>query len=310
MSPIELLGASIVAGGIFLTVWSMGRRTNFDSDPLSARLRVYDGFVKMTEDEFELNTKSFSERVIQPAVENLGNYLSRRVSADKRQELQYKMDLAGRPRNLSPEDFVAVRIGLGILLFIVGLGLGFLMQSPLFEAIGAAVGAAMGYFGPVLWLNQKVGDRRKRIQHALPDALDLLTISVEAGLAFDAAVVRVVEKFHNALTDELNQVTLESKLGRPRLEALDAMGRRCGVPDLHNFVQAIIQSEMMGIGIARILRLQSDEIRRKRRMYAQEKAAQATLKMLLPMVGCIFPTLWIVLLGPAILIIIKTKGGG
>jgi len=310
VSPIVLLGALIVAGGIYLTVWSVGRRRDVDSDPLSARLRVYDGFVKMTEEEIELNTKSFSERVVQPAVEKLGNYLSKRVSANQRQALQFKMDLAGRPANLSPEDFMAIRIGLAILLFIVGLGLGFFMHTPLYEAIGAAVGAALGYFGPMLWLNQKVGDRRKQIQRALPDALDLLTISVEAGLAFDAAVVRVVEKFHNALTDELNQVSIESKLGRPRLEALDAMGRRCGVPDLHNFVQAIIQSEQMGVGIARILRLQSDEIRRKRRQYAQEKAAQATLKMLLPMVGCIFPTLWIVLLGPAILIIIKTRGSG
>ena len=100
----------------------------------------------------------------------------------------------------------------------------------------------------------------------------------------------------------------EVRLGRPRLEALDDMGRRTGVEDLHNFVQAVIQSEQMGVGVARILRLQSDEMRRKRRQRAQEKAAQASLKMMLPMVGCIFPTLWIILLGPAILIILKAKG--
>jgi len=129
-------------------------------------------------------------------------------------------------------------------------------------------------------------------------------------LAFDAAISNVVDKYHNALADEFAAVIRETQLGRPRLEALEEMGKRCGVEDLNNFIQSIIQSEQMGVGIARILRLQSDEIRRKRRQYAQEKAAQATLKMLLPMVGCIFPTLWIVLLGPAILIIIKTRGSG
>jgi tight adherence protein C len=138
--------------------------------------------------------------------------------------------------------------------------------------------------------------------------MDLLTISVEAGLGFDVAMSRVTEKFKNALSDEFAQVLQEARLGRPRLEALDEMGRRSGVEELHNFVQAVIQSEVMGVGIAKILRLQSDELRRKRRQKAQEKAAQASLKMMLPMVGCIFPTIWIVLLGPSVMIIMKAKG--
>jgi tight adherence protein C len=131
---------------------------------------------------------------------------------------------------------------------------------------------------------------------------------VEAGLGFDAAVTRVVEKFHNELSEELASVLQEARLGRPRLEALDAMGRRTGVEEIHNFTQAVIQSESMGVGIAKILRLQSDELRRRRRQKAQEKAAQASLKMMLPMVGCIFPTLWIILLGPSILILMKARG--
>jgi len=162
------------------------------------------------------------------------------------------------------------------------------------------VGALTGLFYPVLWLNQKVRGRRKEIQLALPDALDLLTIAVEAGLGFDAALARVTAKFKNALADEFETVLQETRLGRPRLEAMDEMGRRTGVEDLHNFVQAVIQSEQMGVGIAKMLRIQSDEMRRRRRQRAQEKAAQASLKMLFPMVGCIFPTLWIVLLGPGV----------
>ena len=157
----------------------------------------------------------------------------------------------------------------------------------------------------MLWLNQRVQGRRGVIQRALPDAMDLLTICVEAGLGFDPAMARLADKFKNALADEFAQVLQETRLGRPRLEALDDMGRRCGVEDLHNFVQAVIQSEQMGVGVAKIMRLQSEEMRRKRRQRASEKAAQATLKMMLPMVGCIFPTLWIILLGPAILIFVN-----
>jgi tight adherence protein C len=158
------------------------------------------------------------------------------------------------------------------------------------------------------WLNSLIGGRRVEIQKSLPDAMDLLTIASEAGQSFDAAISNVVEKYDNALADEFATVIRETQLGRPRLEALEDMGKRCGVEDLNNFVQAIIQSEQMGVGIAKILRIQAQELRRKRRQRAQEQAAQATLKMMLPMVGCIFPTLWIILLGPAILVVLKAKG--
>jgi tight adherence protein C len=133
-------------------------------------------------------------------------------------------------------------------------------------------------------------------------------IAVDAGLGFDAALMRVTEKYKNALSFEFAKMLREVSLGRPRPEAMDDLGRSTGVDDLHNFVQAVIQSEQFGTGIGKILRIQADEIRRKRRQRAQELAAQATLKMLLPMVGCIFPTLWLVLLGPAVLIVMKSRG--
>jgi tight adherence protein C len=271
------------------------------------RLQAYGGDRPLTEDEIILQ-RPFSERLIRPAIERLGQFLSDRTPEKARQDLQNRLNLAGRPANLSPQDFQAIRYVAAVVLFAVGLLLGFLFGSPLWVAILAGLGALVGFYGPVLWLRQKVDDRRKEIQKALPDALDLLTIAVEAGLGFDAAMARVTDKFRNALSDEFAQVLQETRLGRPRLEALDDMGRRTGVEDLHSFVQAVIQSEQMGVGVAKILRIQSDEMRRKRRQRAQEKAAQATLKMMLPMVGCIFPTLWIVLLGPAVLIVMKVKG--
>jgi tight adherence protein C len=222
--------------------------------------------------------------------------------------MRVKLSVAGNPGNLSVGGFQAVRQVAAFLGLVLGGLLGLLLFGIVGLAIGVAVGALIGFYGPMYWVNSLIGGRRVEIQKSLPDAMDLLTIASEAGQSFDAAISNVVEKYDNALADEFATVIRETQLGRPRLEALEDMGKRCGVEDLNNFVQAIIQSEQMGVGIAKILRIQSQELRRKRRQRAQEQAAQATLKMMLPMVGCIFPTLWIILLGPAILVVLKAKG--
>jgi len=299
--------ALIAGAGILLFFVGLAMRPTTDTGQmLQQRLMAYEGERQLSLEEQELQLP-FSDRFVRPAIERFGKLLSDRTPENARRDLQNKLNLAGKPYNLTPSDFMAARYVATVALFCIGLLLGILMGSALNAAIAAAIGAGLGFFFPLLWLNNKVGGRRKEIQLALPDAMDLLTIAVEAGLGFDAAMARVTDKFHNALADEFGQVLQETRLGRPRLEALDEMGRRTGVEDLHNFVQAVIQSEQMGVGIAKMLRLQSEEMRRKRRQRAQEKAAQASLKMMLPMVGCIFPTLWIVLLGPAILIILAAQ---
>jgi len=300
--------AAIAGGGLFLFMLGMymNRGAAVSGDMVQDRLAAFAGEKPLTLDEVELQ-KPFEERFIRPAIEGIGKYLAARTPEKAKQDLQNKLNLAGRPGNLSPSDFQALRYGAAVVLFILGLLLGLLFHSPVALAVSALVGALLGFFGPPFWLNGEVQKRRKEIQLGLPDVMDLLTIAVEAGLGFDAAVQRVTDKFDNALADEFKTVLQEVRLGRPRLEALDEMGRRCGVEDLHNFTQAVIQSEQMGVGLAKILRLQSEEMRRKRRQRAEELAAQASLKMMLPMVGCIFPTLWLILLGPAVLIIMKAK---
>jgi tight adherence protein C len=306
-----ILFALIAGAGILLFFVGMAANSNsaaVSGDLVQERLQAFSGQKPLTIDEVELQ-KPFEERFIRPAVDRLGRYLAARTPEKARQDLQNKLNLAGRPGNLSPSDFSALRLGLALVLFVVGLLLGLLSHNAAFLALFAGVGAIIGYFGPPYWLSSKVNARRKEIQLALPDVMDLLTIAVEAGLGFDQAVQRVTEKFDNALSDEFKTVLQEVRLGRPRLDALDEMGRRCGVEDLHSFTQAVIQSEQMGVGLAKILRLQSEEMRRKRRQRAEELAAQASLKMMLPMVGCIFPTLWLILLGPAVLIILKARGG-
>jgi tight adherence protein C len=303
--------AGLAALGIFLVFWGMyaTRSQAVSGDMVQDRLAAFSGQKPLTLDEVELQ-KPFEERFIRPAIERIGKYLAERTPEKARQDMQNRLNLAGRPGNLSPTDFQTLRYGMAIVLFVVGLGVGLLFHTPVGLVTSAAVGAILGFFGPPYWLASKVGARRKEIQLGLPDVMDLLTIAVEAGLGFDAAVQRVTDKFDNALADEFKTVLQEVRLGRPRLEALDEMGRRSGVEDLHNFTQAVIQSEQMGVGLAKILRLQSEEMRRKRRQRAEELAAQASLKMMLPMVGCIFPTLWLILLGPAVLIILKVKNGG
>ena len=301
------LMALIVFMGIMIVFVGFARTPQVNTaDMVQQRLQVYGGEKPLTEQEIELQ-KPFSERFLRPMIEYFGKLLSRNTPEKARQNLANQLDLAGRPGNLSPEDFGAVKIVAAVILLAIGLLLGLLSGNPAMAAGGALVGGGLGYYAPTLWLNQKVQARRTAIQKGLPDAMDLLVIAVDAGLGFDAALSRVTDKYKNALSDEFAKVLREVSLGKPRLEAMDEMGRRSGVEDLHNFVQAIIQSEQFGTGVGKILRLQADEMRRKRRQRAQEKAAQATLKMMLPMVGCIFPTLWIVLLGPAGLILLKPK---
>jgi len=305
MSPLIL---ALFAGlGVLMIFIGLARTPSTNTAAMvQQRLSVYGGEKPVTLEEMELQ-RPFSERFLRPAIERLGSLLSRSTPQKARQNLMNRLDLAGRPGNLTPEDFAAVRIVAAAVMAAIGLLLGLLLANPVYLVISLAVGAVLGYYLPVLWLKQKVDARRSEIQKGLPDAMDLLVIAVDAGLGFDAALARVTDKYRNALSDEFAKVLREVSLGRPRLEAMDEMGRSSGVEDLHNFIQAIIQSEQFGTGIGKILRIQADEMRRKRRQRAQEKAAQATLKMMLPMVGCIFPTLWIVLLGPAALILLAPR---
>ncbi|HEV2413844.1 MAG TPA: type II secretion system F family protein [Candidatus Dormibacteraeota bacterium] len=306
MSTTMLL-ALIVAVGILMIFIGLARTPSSSmSVNVQQRLAAYGGEKQLTVEEIELQ-RPFSERVLRPAIEKLGSLLSRSTPQKARQDMLNRLELAGRPGNLTPEDFVAVRLVAAAILGALGFLVGLLLANTLYLVIALVLGVIGGYYLPVVWLKQQVDGRRAEIQKNLPDALDLLVICVDAGLGFDAALARVTDKYRNALSELLSKALREVSLGRPRLEALDEMGRNSGVEDLHNFMQAVIQSEQFGTGIGKILRIQADEMRRKRRQRAQERGAQATLKMMLPMVGCIFPTLWIVLLGPAVLILMAPR---
>src|SRR6202162_1202352 len=294
----------VAAAGILLAAWSLTPVPLDNAQVVEGRLRVYEGGRVASLDEIELQTP-FRDRVFLPIVLRLRHLITQRLPEKEMQELHRRLTQAGRPAGMTASDFVAFRYAATLALCLIGGLLGLLSHVPVNVAIGATIGAIVGLFAPMFWLSMRVTSRRMEIQSALPDALDLLVVCVEAGLSFESAMGRVAEKLENAMGEEFGRVLQESRLGRPRLEALEDLGQRTGVDDLHNFVQAVIQSEQLGSGIAKMLRIQSDEMRQKRVLRAQERGAQASLKMLLPMVGCIFPTLWIILLGPAALLALK-----
>jgi tight adherence protein C len=225
MVPLLALAVGI---GIFIMFLGLARTPQTNTAAMvQQRLQVYGGGEQrpLTMEELELQ-RPFTERFLRPAIVRLGTIMSRSTPQKARQDLQNRLDLAGRPGNLTPEDFAAVRLVAAAVMAAIGLGLGFLLQNTVYLVLALVVGAILGYYLPTLWLKQKVDARRLEIQKGLPDAMDLLVIAVDAGLGFDAALARVTDKYKNALSDEFAKVLREVNLGRPRLEAMDEMEQR------------------------------------------------------------------------------------
>ena len=304
------LAGALIACAVLLVVLGLRPARSPQVDLLEARLAQFTEAGRAVQSLAEVEmTLPFFDRVFRPVLERWGRRLAASSGQQRTQMLQEKLNLSGRPWGLTVGGFLVIRIISVIICGFLGLAVGSLMglKMPTYLA-GPGFGLLIGYLLPDSMLSRRMKARQKEILLALPSALDLLTISVEAGLGFDAALGRVCEKYRNALSAEFNQVLNEIRLGRPRLEALDDMGSRNKVEELNSFIQAVIQSEQLGVGIANVLRIQSEEIRRRRRQRAEETGQKAPLKMLFPMVCCIFPTLFVVLLGPAALSLISEFG--
>jgi tight adherence protein C len=303
LSLLDVAALALVAGvGVFLVVWSMAAAQPGDVELVTGRLRSYAGQQPLTVEELELR-ESIWERVFGPAARRSRKLLSSVTPASLITDMSRRLSLAGRPYGLSGTDFQSLRLVLGVLGFLLGLTAGVLIGQSLVAASLAALGVVVGYWGPRLWLDRKVRARQNDILRALPNALELMSVSVEAGLGFDVAMRRVADRYENDLSEELDQVLTETALGRPRAEALHAMGERVGIQELQNFANAVAQSQLFGTSISAILKVQAEEMRRRRYLQARERGARAPLRMLPPMLGCIFPTLWVVLLGPAVILL-------
>jgi len=294
MLPIALV-AGVICAGIVMTYFIA-----MDQFRATAALANGDADAQQTRRTFVQQL----EWLVRPLVARLPSHAAG--------PLRQKLSRAGDPGGLTPAGFQAVRYSLAALLAIVGLGLSIVLPLPIPAIVAAplsgALAAFLGYMAPHAWLDQRISARRDQIQRSLAEATDLLTLVVESGLSLDEGLLSITERFHNALGDEIGKVLREIRLGRPRMAALESMAQSTGVPDLHHLVESIVQSDQMGVPIARLLRVQATEMRRRQRQTAQERAAQASSRMVFPMVGCIFPVLWIVLLGPAIIQIIRSIG--
>jgi tight adherence protein C len=303
MSP-EILIAVLAAVAVLLITFGVAARPA--EDAVQARLSQLVVQPKSLE-EMELQ-QPFSERVMRPMIQRLARIGRRRQEGGMIAAIDAKLEKAGYPGGLRGADWIGVKflalIGFGVLFFLLTLLLtGSLIAGLLFLVVGAAV----GYIAPEFWLGRRIRARALEMVLQLPDALDLLTISVEAGLGFDAALAKVVEKMEGPLVDEFRQALAEVRMGRPRREALRDVADRADAQPISNFVGAIVQAEQLGVPIAKVLQIQSNQLRIERRQRAEEAAAKAPVKMLFPMVGCIFPTIFIVILGPAV---VTLMGGG
>jgi tight adherence protein C len=296
MSP-ELLIAIIAAVAVLLVTYGIASRPG--EDAVQARLSQLVVQPKTLE-EMEMQ-QPFYERVLRPMIQRLAR-AGRRQEGGVIQRIDAKLERAGYPGGLRGADWVGVKFLALIVFAVIGFLLGLLLGK---GAIGLAllfalVGAGIGYMAPEFWLGRKIRARSLAMTLQLPDALDLLTISVEAGLGFDAALAKVVEKMEGPLVNEFRQALAEVRMGRHRRDALRDVANRADSQPVSNFVGAIVQAEQLGVPIAKVLVIQSNQLRIERRQRAEEAAAKAPVKMLFPMVGCIFPTIFIVILGPAV----------
>ena len=258
---------------------------------------------KTEEDPYSL---PFQERLLKPILQKTEKSIMKWTPYSLKLKEQQLLNAAGHPHHLTLQEWMTWRIIFwlssgGILTFF-----GILQSSVSLKLMFPAIGWIVGYIGPIFYLKRKRDERIHAIDHGLPDVLDILTVSVEAGLGFDAAIVKVVEKTSGILSEEFQKMLQEMKMGKSRREALRNLSNRAGTDDMNQFVGAIIQADQLGIRIGNVLRIQSEDMRQKQRQRAEEKAMKAPIKILFPLVFFIFPAIFVIVLGPAVIHIIQT----
>ncbi|MCB9423041.1 MAG: type II secretion system F family protein [Ardenticatenaceae bacterium] len=303
MSPTFLLVLGIAAVVIIMASILLLRRS--EEDPLTARIdefAVREEIVSIEEIELSL---PITDRIFVPIIRRISDFVVRLTPQTTLERTTRLLELAGNPRNMTAAEFWAMRGFATVLLGVLGLIIA--RGKPTGTIFLYTLGAgALGFILPVLLLRSMKDRRQQAVVKKLPDALDLMTICVDAGLTFNAAMQKVDEKWDDELAREFGRVIYEMQLGKARRAALKDMSDRLDVPDVTSFIAAVLQAEQLGVGIGKVLRIQSEQMRIKRRQRAEEKAQQAPVKMLFPMVFLIFPTIFLVLLGPAAFQVIRS----
>lgn len=311
---VIVIGLAIVGGIVFVVV--IGARyareaQGVESDPVLARLaEATQRGENVSLEDIELQ-QPFMERVVIPVVKRMGEFSSRFTPEKLLQETTLKLELAGNPGRIDASTFLSTRfIGAGVfgglLLLISNLPQVNWPSGRIFLVV--VIFTLLGFFFPQMWLSSRITRRQTEVRKALPDALDLLTICVEAGLGFEAAMSKVADKWENELSLMFGRCIREIQLGKTQRESLRDMADRIGLPELTSFVAAVIQSQSLGVSMAKVLRIQSDQMRMKRRQFAEELAHQAPVKMIIPMALLTFPSIMIILMAPAGFQIAKAFG--
>jgi tight adherence protein C len=307
MPILPILVGGVLALGILMVFVGIAQAQ--PADPVQARLTQLGTMQAKNLEELELQ-QPFFERTVRPFARRMSGIGQRLTSSTQAGRTEKRLAMAGHPGNMRTSDFLGLKavvaLGMAAVAFLV---FALIEGNILMGVLLGIAGAGVGYLAPEFWLGRRIRSRQHAILLAIPDALDLLTISVRAGLGFDAALAKVTEKLPGPLSDEFRRALAEIRVGKQRRDALRDIVGRTEVAPLTNFIGAIIQAEQLGVSISKVLQVQSEQLRIERRQRAEEQAAQAPIKMLFPLVGCIFPSLFIVILGPAIILIAVNLGG-
>jgi tight adherence protein C len=310
MTVVMIMGIAAIFGGVFLALAALAVLNN-EARGVSKSLIVMEAFTTAPDALKKDLDPSFNDRVLTPL---LGRFvgLGRRLTPnDYAERIQHKLDVAGNPPGWTVDRIVSLKVvGIGVGFVAGALFAAMLDWSLMRGAMVALIGAVVGYYGPNLYLYQRGHDRTQKMQRELPDALDLLTISVEAGLGFDAALSQVARNTTGPLAQELARVLQEMQIGLGRSAALRALGERNSLPDLRSFTSAMVQADAFGIPVGQVLRVQSNEIRLKRRQRAEEQAQKVPVKIMIPLVLFILPCLFIAVIGPAVISMMTSSFGG
>jgi tight adherence protein C len=306
MTLLLVLGAALVFLSIYLVSTAI---TDAEAKGLNRSLAVLEAMSSGPKELTKDLDKDFADRVLAPMRKSALRIGRRLTGADAGERIRHKLDLAGNPPGWTVDRVVSGKI-IGLVAGVAGAFVFSLLIGPglSLRILMLAGGAVVGYFAPSMYLYQKAHDRSNLMQRELPDAIDLLTISVESGLGFDAALQQVAKNTEGPLADEFSRMLREMQIGSGRSASLRAMGDRTNVPELRGFVSAMVQADAFGIPIAQVLRVQSSEIRVKRRQRAEQKAQQVPVKITIPLIFCILPTLFIAVMGPAAIGIMASFG--
>jgi tight adherence protein C len=309
MAMTMLLGVGLIFGALLIVFAAIGGLTR-EQAGVNRSIAVLEALTSAPQEMVAELEQPFSQRVLQPLLaraQGLGRRLSPDDAADRIRE---KLELAGNPSGWTVERVLAGKVVGFVGALLVSLVISLALGLPFVPTLGLVIVAALaGYQAPNFYLYQRSYDRKERLQHDLPDAIDLLTISVESGLGFDQAIQHVARNTEGPLADEFARMLQEMQIGRSRASALRQLGERTDLPELRAFVSSMVQADAFGIPVGQVLRVQSSEIRVKRRQWAEEQAQKVPVKILIPLIFCILPCLFLAVLGPAGITIFNSFSG-